>query len=93
MDSIVSALVFAFVRTKSTKDIYVPVINTVKQDLPLRTDVSYLFAKLGLDVNTLTFVDEVISDSRVPNFPMRVTQVLHCLPRSTFKQMEMKNSS
>mmetsp|Transcript_42639 Transcript_42639/g.166442 ORF Transcript_42639/g.166442 Transcript_42639/m.166442 type:complete len:93 (+) Transcript_42639:1256-1534(+) len=59
MDSIVSALVFAFVRTKSTKDIYVPVINTVKQDLPLRTDVSYLFAKLGLDVNTLTFVDEV----------------------------------
>ncbi|KAJ8908364.1 hypothetical protein NDN08_005074 [Rhodosorus marinus] len=59
MDSIVSALVFAFVRTKSTKDVYVPVINTVKQDLPLRTDVAYLFAKLGLDMNTLTFVDEV----------------------------------
>uniref|UniRef100_A0A7S0BUJ9 DHHA2 domain-containing protein n=1 Tax=Rhodosorus marinus TaxID=101924 RepID=A0A7S0BUJ9_9RHOD len=59
MDSIVSALVFAFVRTKSTNNVYVPVVNTVKQDLPLRTDVAFLFAKLGLETNALTFVDEV----------------------------------
>jgi len=47
LDSIVSAIAYGYYKTKSSKKIYAPLIDIPRQDLALRTEVTYLFKKLG----------------------------------------------
>lgn len=60
MDSIVSALSYAYLLSSTDPDNhYIPLINIPQKDLALRTDVVYLFSRLFLHdcMQNLIFID------------------------------------
>jgi len=62
MDSVISAIVYAFLLWKLHSDkIYVPVINIPREDLSLRTDIAWLLRFVGLDTQYLVFFPEIES--------------------------------
>jgi exopolyphosphatase len=50
MDSVVSAIVFAYANRKNAKQDYFPVINIPEQELYLRQDVVYVLSQLGAQI-------------------------------------------
>lgn len=67
MDSIISALLFAYLsytQQKDTNILYIPLIKVPKEDLELRPELKFVFTQVGLDYKklvTLDQVDDVIS--------------------------------
>eukprot|EP00271_Cylindrocystis_brebissonii_P010667 TRINITY_DN26949_c0_g1_i1.p1 TRINITY_DN26949_c0_g1~~TRINITY_DN26949_c0_g1_i1.p1 ORF type:complete len:549 (-),score=85.06 TRINITY_DN26949_c0_g1_i1:808-2454(-) len=62
LDSIASAISYAFLLDQMPQDVpfcAIPVIAIPRQDLHLRTDVSWLLPDIGIDVNLLLFADEI----------------------------------
>ncbi|RLN72867.1 hypothetical protein BBJ28_00013149 [Nothophytophthora sp. Chile5] len=58
-DSIVSSMVYAFVkRQQNSETLHVPVLPIPRAELPLRCDVMALFQELRIDATALFFVDE-----------------------------------
>nr|CAB3265204.1 protein prune homolog [Phallusia mammillata] len=85
LDSFVSALTLAWFKHKVGKEssVYIPVMNICRKDLKLRTEISFMVAKIGINVDSLLFQNEVDWDfltSFKQNF--KVTLVDHnSLPR------------
>lgn len=62
LDSMVSAIMYGFFAAACEpreRRVVVPVINIPRRDLILRTEATYLFGVLDIDVATLLFIDEV----------------------------------
>ncbi|POR03629.1 hypothetical protein AU468_05120 [Alkalispirochaeta sphaeroplastigenens] len=60
LDSMVSALVYAFFRSgPEEKDLCVPVINIPRGDYKLRTEAVFLMRQAGVDPGLLSFIDEI----------------------------------
>ncbi len=57
MDSIVSAIAFAYANAKN--GFYVPVINILRDELPLRGDVLHVFETLQINPNTLLYQEDL----------------------------------
>jgi exopolyphosphatase len=87
MDSVVSAMVIAAHRTEMDRahaapgasvDIVVPVVNVAREELPLRTDIAFLFQSvLGVDLSALLCVDEVPLQALAESGRLRLTLVDH----------------
>ncbi|EGD73112.1 hypothetical protein PTSG_04826 [Salpingoeca rosetta] len=63
LDSVASALCLAFVRTRRQQtdegSPIIPIVNVSRADLPLRTEVTFVLEKLGIDAGDLVCRDEV----------------------------------
>ncbi|XP_078666349.1 uncharacterized protein LOC144908534 isoform X2 [Branchiostoma floridae x Branchiostoma belcheri] len=64
LDSTVSALAYAFFlhKTAATDDTsvaHVPVLNIPRDDLPLRTEITFFLAQENIPTNSLTFRDDI----------------------------------
>jgi len=57
MDSIVSAITLAFVN--ADRGLYIPVINILRADLPLRGDVLYVLETLNIDPSLLLYQEDL----------------------------------
>jgi len=57
MDSIVSAITFAY--SNADKGFYVPVINSPREELPLRGDVQHVFETLHIKPDSLLYQDDL----------------------------------
>eukprot|EP00698_Gefionella_okellyi_P012074 TRINITY_DN3223_c0_g1_i2.p1 TRINITY_DN3223_c0_g1~~TRINITY_DN3223_c0_g1_i2.p1 ORF type:complete len:401 (-),score=90.30 TRINITY_DN3223_c0_g1_i2:16-1191(-) len=59
LDSCVSALTYScFLQNINTSNTYLPLINIPRHEFPLRSEVTYIFKRLGLDSNDLFFRDD-----------------------------------
>ena len=59
-DSIVSALMYAYFQTScGGKDHVVPVMSIPRQDLRLRCETNALLQRIGIDIPSILFADEV----------------------------------
>ncbi|KAI9025909.1 hypothetical protein CLU79DRAFT_743693, partial [Phycomyces nitens] len=62
LDSIISALSFAYLSQKSNHDplkLYVPLVKVPKEDLALRPETYFVFSKAGIDAEKLVFIDQI----------------------------------
>lgn len=85
LDSMVSALVLAFYLAKTTEaeDVFVPVLNIKRSELPLRGDSVFLLQKMHIPESLLIFRDEI--DLHALHQAGQLTLILvdhHVLPRS-----------
>lgn len=59
LDSVVCAISYAwFKQHRQPCDVFVPLINIERQDFILRTEITFLFRKLGIDSRHLIFRDD-----------------------------------
>ncbi|KAF6075588.1 prune exopolyphosphatase 1 [Phyllostomus discolor] len=85
LDSMVSALALAFFLAKTTEaeDVFVPVLNIKRSELPLRGDNVFLLQKFHIPESLLIFRDEI--DLHALHQAGQLTLILvdhHVLPRS-----------
>ncbi|KAG8509227.1 Exopolyphosphatase PRUNE1 [Galemys pyrenaicus] len=85
LDSMVSALTLAFYlsKTTETEEVFVPVLNIKRSELPLRGDNIFFLQKIHIPESLLIFRDEI--DLHALHQAGRLTLVLvdhHVLPRS-----------
>ncbi|XP_024426318.1 exopolyphosphatase PRUNE1 isoform X1 [Desmodus rotundus] len=85
LDSMVSALALAFYLAKTTEaeDVFVPVLNIKRSELPLRGDNIFLLHKFHIPESLLIFRDEI--DLHALHQAGQLTLILvdhHVLPRS-----------
>lgn len=85
LDSMVSALALAFYLAKTTEaeDVFVPVLNIKRSELPLRGDNVFLLQKFHIPESLLIFRDEI--DLHALHQAGQLTLILvdhHVLPRS-----------
>ncbi|WDP89979.1 MAG: DHH family phosphoesterase [Desulfobacter sp.] len=60
LDSMASAIVFAYIRSKAQPDkTIVPLMPIVREDFKLRTEAVYVFEKAQIDLDCLIFLDEM----------------------------------
>lgn len=61
LDSAVSALALAFylAKTTETEEVFVPVLNIQRSELPLRADIVFFLQKMNIPESLLVFRDEV----------------------------------
>jgi exopolyphosphatase len=60
LDSIVSSITYShFLQCKNSKNVYVPIMNIPRQDLRLRTEVTWFLQKLEIDSNNLLFWPDI----------------------------------
>ncbi|KAH8294482.1 hypothetical protein KR018_011790 [Drosophila ironensis] len=60
LDSAVSAVALAFVYAhRNRHHDYIPVLNILRRDYPLKTEVGYMFGKCGIDEQVLLFSDDL----------------------------------
>lgn len=62
MDSIISALLFAYLsytQQKASNVLYIPLVKVPKQDLELRPELKYVLTEVGLDYKKLITLDQV----------------------------------
>jgi len=86
MDSTVCALVYGYFqhsRHGSSAELYVPVLNVLRADYPLRTDVIHVLGRCGLsDSSLLTFRDDINLHLLHSEGRLKLTLVdCHVLPR------------
>ncbi len=89
LDSMVSAILYGQLvsacRPSGTPP-DVPVVNCPRGDFPLRTEAVYLFNALGVDVDSLVFIDEIDLEALHQAGRLRLTLVDHnILPASQEK--------
>ncbi|KAM8787333.1 exopolyphosphatase PRUNE1 isoform 3-T3 [Rhynchonycteris naso] len=85
LDSMVSALALAFYLAKTTQagDVFVPVLNIKRSELPLRGDSVFFLQKIHIPESLLIFRDEI--DLHALHQAGQLTLILvdhHVLPRS-----------
>ncbi|XP_006755793.1 PREDICTED: protein prune homolog [Myotis davidii] len=85
LDSMVSALALAFylAKTSETEDVFVPVLNIKRSELPLRGDNVFLLQEIHIPESLLIFRDEI--DLHTLHQAGQLTLILvdhHVLPRS-----------
>ncbi|KAK1329068.1 hypothetical protein QTO34_011245 [Cnephaeus nilssonii] len=85
LDSMVSALALAFylAKTTETEDVFVPVLNIKRSELPLRGDNVFLLQEIHIPESLLIFRDEI--DLHTLHQAGQLTLILvdhHVLPRS-----------
>jgi len=62
MDSLVCSIFTSYYRSKlhnETTSRFLPVLNLLRKDFSLRSDVVYLFRDVGIQLEHLTFIDEI----------------------------------
>lgn len=62
LDSMASAIMYGFFASNDPAGeglAHIPVMNIPRRDFILRTEAEYLFHRLGIDVATLVFIDEI----------------------------------
>jgi exopolyphosphatase len=79
LDSMVSSIMFAFFKSLNSgeNEVYVPVINIPRIDFPLRTETSWLFAKVGLSLDNLLFIDEINLEALLERKQLRLILTDH----------------
>ena len=78
LDSVVSAISFAYIRQSQDPTILViPILNINHDDFRLRTEVEYLFKALGIKKTSLLFSDHVDLEQLNKNQRLSVTLVDH----------------
>ncbi|KAL0089399.1 hypothetical protein J3Q64DRAFT_1808655 [Phycomyces blakesleeanus] len=80
LDSIISALTYAYISQKSNKDpltIYVPLVKVPKEDLSLRPETSFVFTKAGIDAEKLVYIDQIDLGRVASEYDARVFLVDH----------------
>lgn len=85
LDSMVSALTLAFYLAKTTEvgEVFVPVLNIMRSELPLRGDNIFFLQKIGIPESLLIFRDEI--DLHALHQAGQLTLTLvdhHVLPKS-----------
>ncbi|TRY86386.1 hypothetical protein DNTS_012150, partial [Danionella cerebrum] len=90
MDSMVSALTFAYLLSKSldSKRIPVPVLNIPRAEFPLRSDSTFLLRESGLSQDVLVFRDELDLHSLHKNKQLTLTLVDHNVLPSADGELE-----
>lgn len=65
LDSAVCSIVGAYViaQTKVTS-VALPVLNVLREDFRLRTETTFLFRTIGLDLDSLIFLDDIQAEAR-----------------------------
>ncbi|XP_052434619.1 exopolyphosphatase PRUNE1 isoform X1 [Carassius gibelio] len=90
MDSMVSALTFAYFLSKSLdcKRMPVPVLNIPRAEFPLRSDSTFLLRESGLSQDCLLFRDEVDLHGLHKNKQLTLTLVDHNVLPSADSELE-----
>ncbi|ROJ29326.1 Exopolyphosphatase PRUNE1 [Anabarilius grahami] len=90
VDSMVSALTFAYFLSKSLdrKRVPVPVLNIPRAEFPLRSDSTFLLRETGLSQDYLLFRDEVDLHSLHKNKQLTLTLVDHNVLPSADSELE-----
>lgn len=80
LDSMVSAILFGRLKSACRRPgtpLAVPVINCPRGDFVLRTEAMYLFSRLGLESESLVFIDDIDLDRPYRAGRLRLTLVDH----------------
>eukprot|EP01130_Rhizamoeba_saxonica_P005353 TRINITY_DN2149_c0_g1_i2.p1 TRINITY_DN2149_c0_g1~~TRINITY_DN2149_c0_g1_i2.p1 ORF type:complete len:376 (-),score=86.22 TRINITY_DN2149_c0_g1_i2:44-1126(-) len=82
LDSIISAISYAYIATLGRNELTLPIVPVPRADLPLRTEVTYLFDLVGVDQDALIFVDEIIPllEEKKANSTLQIVLVDHNYP-------------
>jgi len=89
MDSVVSSICYAFEKhlTLAEQGVSaIPIINVAAEDLPLRTEVTWLFQRLGVPLSSLLCWDEINLPSLLTKGSVKIGLVDHnrLCPRQDF---------
>lgn len=74
MDSIASALAFAYANLNDLDQLYLPLINIEREMLDWRKHVVYVFEKLNIDPDKILYKEEI---GRIPKDNLKITLVDH----------------
>ncbi|XP_032235035.2 exopolyphosphatase PRUNE1 isoform X4 [Nematostella vectensis] len=81
LDSAVCSVVYAFFlhNMDGNEKIFLPVLNIPRADFPLRTEITYTFARFGINLKDLVFTDEFDMTALKTKGELAVTLVDHNL--------------
>lgn len=78
LDSIISSIAYAYLLQKEhPSDVYVPLLNIVKSDIPLRKDALYLFESNHILLDDVLFLNDVEFDKLYAHDLFRLNLVDH----------------
>eukprot|EP01126_Amoeba_proteus_P058615 TRINITY_DN7580_c0_g1_i6.p1 TRINITY_DN7580_c0_g1~~TRINITY_DN7580_c0_g1_i6.p1 ORF type:complete len:131 (-),score=23.10 TRINITY_DN7580_c0_g1_i6:312-704(-) len=86
LDSIVSALTFSYLQSLSHPTKFYPLVPILRREVKLRTEVTFLFKKVGIDLTDLICLE----DFQAATFsnPLSFTLVDHNSLSSTFSSYD-----
>lgn len=78
MDSVISALSFAYFQYKMDESFLIPLINIPRSEFKLRKDIVSLLGAYSITDDNLYFIDDFRSLTASANVPIKLTLVDHC---------------
>lgn len=85
LDSIVSSIAYAYLlnedKNEGNRQSYFPLLNLRREEIALRKDALYLFQLMGISLEDLLFLDDVVLDGLFAQNKLRLNLVDHNLLR------------